>query len=202
MKKRTSYKKSEASRQQVIDAAVLTLARKGYADTSVQDIAEEAKLSKGAVHYHFKNKDDLIQNVLTQCCDHMTRRVKAAWGAPGTPAERVRRAIQEMWSARKERGPEMRVIADLVGYGVHNEGLRGPLAQMFRKNREEIMEAGLKDLMALGLKARVPLDVIPRLLLASLDGLALHAVFDPLGPHEETDALRALELVAFSLFEI
>jgi AcrR family transcriptional regulator len=202
MKKRAPYKKSEASRQLVIDAAVKTLSRKGFAQTSVQDIAEAAKLSKGAVHYHFENKDELIQCVLAQCCEHLSSRVKAAWEAPGSPTERVRRALEEMWTARRERGPELRVISDLMAQGVHDDSLRKPMAQMFRKNREEILEAGLRGLIALGLKPRVSPEVIPRLLLATLDGLALHAVFDPPSPADEAETLKALELTTFALFEL
>lgn len=202
MKKRAPYKKSEVSRQLVIDAAVQTLAKKGFAQTSVQDIADAAKLSKGAVHYHFESKDELIQCVLGQCCDYLSGRAKAAWEAPGTPAERVRRALEEMWKARRERGPELRVISDLMAQGIHDESLRKPLALMFLRNREEILEAGLRGLLALGLKPKVSAEVIPRLLLATLDGLALHAAFDAPTPAEELETLRALEVATFALFEL
>jgi TetR/AcrR family transcriptional repressor of bet genes len=205
MKKRAqskAYKKSEASRQQVLDAAVVTLAERGFAQTSVQDIADAAKLSKGAVHYHFESKDDLIQCVLSQCCEHLSARAKAAWEAPGSPTERVRRAVEEMWSARKERTPEFKVISDLMAQAVHDESLRAPVAQMFQRNREQLVEAGLRGLLALGIKPKVSEAVIPRLLLAALDGLALHAVFDPMEPAEEAETLRALEMISVSLFDV
>jgi AcrR family transcriptional regulator len=196
------YRKSRASRQQVLDAAIQTIAKQGFAQTSVQDIADAAKLSKGAVHYHFENKDDLIKCVLEQCCEHLSTRVKAAWEAPGSPTDRIRRAIDEMWIARKERGPELRVISDLMAQGVHDEALREPLAQMFRKNREEILEQGIRGLLSMGLKPKVAAEAIPRLLLGALDGMALHAVFDPPTPGDESETLRALELIALALFEL
>ena len=202
MRPRSSYKKSQASRQQVLDAALTTLAKNGFSRTSVQDIADAAGLSKGAVHYHFENKDDLIRCVLEQCCEHLSTRVKAAWEAPGTPVERIRRAIEEMWTARKERGPELRVISDLMAEGVHDEGLRKPLADMFQRNREEILDAGLRGLIAMGLKTKVAPEAIPRLLLGALDGLALHSVFDPAPAAEEAETLKALEILALALFEL
>jgi AcrR family transcriptional regulator len=58
MTKRTGYKKSEASRKQVLDAAVATLAERGLARTSVSDIAATAGMSKGSAHDHFEDKDD------------------------------------------------------------------------------------------------------------------------------------------------
>jgi AcrR family transcriptional regulator len=196
------YKKSEASRQLVIDAAVATLAKRGFTQTSVQDIADTAKLSKGAVHYHFESKNDLIQSVLGQCCEVLSARARAAWEAPGSAPERVRRAVEQMWTARKERTPEFKVISDLMAQAVHDEGLRASVAKMFERNRQELVEAGLHGLIALGLKPKVSEAVIPRLLLAALDGLALHAVFDPMPPEEEAETLRAIELIAVSLFDV
>ncbi len=202
MTTRSKYKKSEESRQQVLDAAIATIARKGFSQTSVQDVADTAKMSKGAVHYHFDSKDDLIQHVLTQCCEALSSRVRTAWESPGTPMERIRRAVEEMWATRKEAGVEIRVISELIAQGVHDEKLRKPLAQMFRSNREEILDACVNGLVAMGLRPKVPPAIIPRLLLGAIDGLALHAVFDPPPPEEEAEMIKAIEVVAFGLFEL
>jgi hypothetical protein len=107
-----------------------------------------------------------------------------------------------MWASRRERTPEFKVISDLMAQAVHDESLRVSVARMFQRNREELVDAGLRGLLALGLRPKVSEAVIPRLLLATLDGLALHAVFDPMEPAEEAETLRALELIAVSLFEI
>jgi TetR/AcrR family transcriptional regulator len=202
MPPRTKYKKSETSRQQVIDAAIATLAKKGFARTSVQDIADAANLSKGAVHYHFESKDDLTQCVLTHCCEVLSARARQAWEAPGPPVERIRNAIAEMWASRRDAGPEIRVISDLMAQGVHEGSLRKPLKAMFRSNREQILEALVNGLSTIGLRPVFAPPVIARLLVGTLDGLALHAVFDPADPADEGELLRALEKAAFALFEL
>ena len=51
-----AYAKSAVSSQQIIDAAIRVLARQGYARTSLLDIAKEADMSKGALHYHYPTK--------------------------------------------------------------------------------------------------------------------------------------------------
>lgn len=199
--KRSPYKKSEASRKLVLDAAIALIAERGFSRVSVQDIAEGAKMSKGAVHYHFENKDDLIRRVLLHCTDTLAARARAAWEVPGTPSERIRRAITEMWAVRKEGGVEFRALSDLMAQGVHDEHLRPPLAEMFRHNREEILAASVQRFIDLGLRPRVDPRVIPRLLLATLDGLAVQHVFDPPSTEEEAEIMRALEMTAFALFE-
>ena len=51
-------------RQEIIDAAVKVFARTGFAETSVQDVAEEAGVVPTAVYYHFAGKDELFDVAL------------------------------------------------------------------------------------------------------------------------------------------
>src|SRR5690625_3204495 len=44
----------------LINTAKHHFTEKGYADVSLEDIAQEAKLTRGAVYHHFKNKKGLF----------------------------------------------------------------------------------------------------------------------------------------------
>lgn len=202
MRVRGSYKKSEASRQQVLEAAIQALSERGYARTSVSDIAAAAGMSKGAVHYHFESKDDLIEQVLQHCADLMRERVTAAWDAPGKPRERILRALAVMRTSRKDPGPELRVLAELMAQGLHEPKLQQTLRAMFEANRKQVAEGILESLPQLGIRTKIPARVIPRLLLGTLDGLALHDFFDPPSPGDDDEVMRALEGIVFSLFEV
>lgn len=48
-------------RRQIVDTAIRTIATRGFANTTLNDIAEEAGVSTGVITYHFRNKDDLIE---------------------------------------------------------------------------------------------------------------------------------------------
>lgn len=201
MRPRRTYKKSEASRQQVLDAAIRALADQGYARTSIGDIAAAAGMSKGAVHYHFDSKDDLIAQVLVRCAEVMRERVRAAWDAPGEPQEKVSRALREMRAARAQTSPELRVLADLMAQGIYDPDLRQALSAMFEANREEVrvhLERSFRDL---GIAPRVPVHVMPRLVIGILDGLALHDFFDPMSGEDEEVVQAALEAIALSLIQ-
>lgn len=52
---------SAARRQQIIDAAYRCFARKGFHQTTMREIYEEAELSPGAVYHYFDSKDAIIQ---------------------------------------------------------------------------------------------------------------------------------------------
>src|SRR4051794_12475587 len=51
-------------RQEIIDAAIKVFARTGFAETSVQDVAEQAGVVPTAVYYHFAGKDELFDVAL------------------------------------------------------------------------------------------------------------------------------------------
>jgi AcrR family transcriptional regulator len=201
-KTRGSYKKSEVSRQQVLDAAVRSLAKRGYAKTSVSDIAQAAGMSKGAVHYHFESKDDLIARVAEHCGVVARERLRQAWDAPGTPVEKIRGAMVEMRKMRKEGTAELRVLADLAALALHDPRLRTLLGRMFEVNRKEIVEYLTESLTGLGIKSKIPVHVLPRLLLGVLDGLAMQDYFDPAAPGDDAAVDQALETIALSLFEM
>ncbi|MEM9215423.1 MAG: TetR/AcrR family transcriptional regulator, partial [Cyanobacteria bacterium P01_F01_bin.150] len=53
-------------KQQIIQAAIELFATCGYEKTSIAAICEQAKVSKGAVFHHFKNKDELLREVFVR----------------------------------------------------------------------------------------------------------------------------------------
>ena len=52
----------EARKEQIVNAAFLCFARKGFHPTTMQDICAEAGLSPGAVYRYFAGKEDIIQS--------------------------------------------------------------------------------------------------------------------------------------------
>jgi len=57
-------RKSEATRNRIIDAAIKCLLEYGYAKTTTPLIAKEAGLSRGAMMHHFSNRLTIIQKVI------------------------------------------------------------------------------------------------------------------------------------------
>nr|WP_042179286.1 TetR/AcrR family transcriptional regulator [Kibdelosporangium sp. MJ126-NF4]CTQ99424.1 Transcriptional regulator, TetR family [Kibdelosporangium sp. MJ126-NF4] len=53
-----------ARRAQIVECAIETIASVGYAQASLNQIAERAGISKSVISYHFTGKDELIQQVL------------------------------------------------------------------------------------------------------------------------------------------
>jgi AcrR family transcriptional regulator len=56
----------EARRTQIVACAIEVIAERGYANTSLANIAERAGTSKGVILYHFAGKDELIEQVVAE----------------------------------------------------------------------------------------------------------------------------------------
>lgn len=48
----------------ILDAVRTILARKGYMGTTISLVAKEAGVSRGLLHYYFKNKDEMLARVI------------------------------------------------------------------------------------------------------------------------------------------
>jgi len=66
------------TRQQILRAALKHFANAGYAATSVQQIVGDAKVSKPALYYHFRDKAGLFQALVNEALDQRLRVVQAA----------------------------------------------------------------------------------------------------------------------------
>jgi len=52
-------------------AAASLFEKKGYLETSLKDISEAAKLSKGCIYYYFSSKHDILYFILDVYMDHL-----------------------------------------------------------------------------------------------------------------------------------
>jgi AcrR family transcriptional regulator len=90
-------RKSEQTRQRLLDAAARVFRDKGYAGARLSDIAEAADMHTPGVYYYFPSKEDLVEEVLragvARAAAFVEDRVAAV--PPGAPAlDRLRAAIE------------------------------------------------------------------------------------------------------------
>src|SRR5436305_368181 len=70
---RTARAEGRDGREALLEAALQVFAERGYRDSSVDDIAERAGYSKGALYWHFSSKDDLFFALLEERIDRPWR---------------------------------------------------------------------------------------------------------------------------------
>lgn len=53
----------EETIHKILDVSYRLFSTKGYENTSIQDVVDELGLSKGAIYYHFKSKEDILERL-------------------------------------------------------------------------------------------------------------------------------------------
>jgi len=85
-------------REQILDAAAKVLARRGYAATTLAEIAEEVgSAGAGSLYYHFESREQLIEELLRRgvaVAFEESRRAVASLPASSSPLERLEAAIR------------------------------------------------------------------------------------------------------------
>lgn len=76
----------------VLDAAARLFREKGYASTSMRDIATASGMLAGSLYYHFPSKEALLVAVYGEGVGHITSAVNASLAREGDPWERLERA--------------------------------------------------------------------------------------------------------------
>src|SRR3954453_14539757 len=83
----TREEKKAQTRERLIEAAARVFAEKGFATTSLDEVAEAAGLTKGAGDSNFENKEDLVVAVLRAHQDRQSG-IKGVATAAGTLEEK------------------------------------------------------------------------------------------------------------------
>ncbi|MDH3616212.1 MAG: TetR family transcriptional regulator C-terminal domain-containing protein [Gammaproteobacteria bacterium] len=92
--KRTARR--EQRRQQLIDATMKCIARKGMGSTTLADVAGEAGLSQGIVNLHFESKDNLLKETLRYLADEYKAQFNKTFEKAGPGAADKLRALMEL----------------------------------------------------------------------------------------------------------
>jgi AcrR family transcriptional regulator len=84
----------------ILDAAATTFARHGFHQSRMDDIVQESGLSKGAIYWYFKSKDDIILELMKRIFDQEMDYFKALIDEEGNTDKRlldfVRRVVADI----------------------------------------------------------------------------------------------------------
>ena len=90
---RKTKEDAEVTRQNLLSGALKVFSRQGYAAARLEDIAEEAGVTRGAIYWHFKNKADLYNTLVGETLSGIQSVVDRAVRQGGTFLEIQRRVM-------------------------------------------------------------------------------------------------------------
>jgi AcrR family transcriptional regulator len=199
-RKRLSREEQRAqTKARLIASARIVFARRGFHQALLEEIAEEAGYSTGAIYANFDSKEDLFLAVLD---DHVAARVRAVEQAvsdASAPAQRGRAGADDWMRFLREDPDWYRLFIEFWSYAQRDPELRARVAARFAafpKANTELIQAGARD-VGLALPEGLA-EAAGTLFTALADGLALMKLLDPEAVPDELfgDALSALYQLA------
>jgi AcrR family transcriptional regulator len=85
---------ARASVEIVLDAAARLFRGKGFAATTVREIAQAAGMLPGSLHYRFASKEAILVALMERALERVTRAVREAIASSKDPVERLRLALR------------------------------------------------------------------------------------------------------------
>jgi AcrR family transcriptional regulator len=91
----------EDTRTRIQEIALRLFTEQGYEATSLREIAEELGVTKAALYYHFKTKDDIVTSLVDLRVADMEELLEWVKSQPRTPE--TRREVLERYAAKLKR---------------------------------------------------------------------------------------------------
>jgi AcrR family transcriptional regulator len=169
---------ADERRAQIIQAALACFTRKGYNNTTMDDIAAESGLSKGSLYWYFKGKDDLFAAALMSAFMNVGQEAVAALEQCTTASDKLRAMAQAAAGFSKVAEGFFSLFLEFWASSPHREEAShlwiGLLTQ-YKDIVVEIIEEGIRN----GEFKPVDAEQLVWAMLAAYDGLAAYIMLIP-----------------------
>ena len=98
---------SEEKRRLIMQQSKELFARKGFATTSVADVAKSCRLPVGSIYTYFTNKEELVRAIVEEGWEDLDARLTEALEHASTPTEKIRLLLDRFL-------PELLADSDLI----------------------------------------------------------------------------------------
>ena len=172
-----SQRKAE-TRRRLLDAAAKVFAAKGYRGAAIDDVAEEAGYTKGAVYAHFRTKEALYLALIREQDLSSLAAAEALFAAEPDPDRRLA-AMNERAAAQLRDRDLLMLGYEMVSHAARDPKLRRELRQRAEKARQVNAELIQRQWHDRGIEPSIGAEDFDRL----MDGLGKHltaeALLDP-----------------------
>lgn len=170
----STTKNPENTKTRILDAALSVFANKGYYDTRMDEIVAESHTSKGAIYFHFPNKERLFLALVDQFADLLERRVVEAIEPQEKGIARVRVALETTLDTfGKYRRPAKILLVQAVGLGAPFENKRNEVNDRFA----QLIETYLQEAIEVGDIDPIDTEVVAYAWMGAIYGVVIRWVY-------------------------
>jgi AcrR family transcriptional regulator len=140
-------REKEQRYQTILQTAERLFCENGYSNTKIQDIAREAEVAVGTVYFYFRNKEDLLLQLLEATAFNFRNILGEAFRTGNDPVERFENAgramFQNFWGL--QRSQMTILLRESVGVSPEVEASRQAIFERLNGDVAQAMEEVLEE---------------------------------------------------------
>ena len=180
--------------RRIVQAMRNSIAERGAAGSTFDQVAREAGVSRGLLHYYFGSKERLLVEVVRHDCEERVAALDAGLAGASSPDEIVEILVEQLKAFLEDDPRSPTVVYEMLSASRHSEEIRQELAELYRTWRSHLADA-LEAKQAEGVvKLDAGAESVAAVIFALGDGIGIQLLSDP-----EWDPSAALELGARSV---
>jgi len=165
----------EATKRKILEAAAKCFSKGGYAKTTMDKIAEEAGVSKGALYWHFRSKEELFVELKQRSIAKVRKQFEKLFAQKKPFDVNLREAIRLYLSSLVPENREVaRLNAEFLAEAPKIPKLNDMLKNQYEMFRDLIASTIGEAIEKGELRRDIDPEIVSMILLAMLDGLELH----------------------------
>lgn len=187
-KRLTREEKRAETRVQILDAAEAIFPRRGYHEASVEEIADQAGLSTGAVYSNFEGKADLCLALYERHVARHVRELEEAVARGATAQAQIEGASRHLLDFMRRDAEWLLLDMEFLAYAARHPEVRKRYAEIHGVMRESVV--GLLEQATESFDLSLP--AAPQELAVIMNALSMGFVFEKLADPERVpdDALE------------
>ena len=174
----TEHLPRDQRRQQILDAALQLFVERGYEDSSVDEIARVAHLSKGSIYWYFKSKLDILFALTDHYIELNQAEVIRLAGEDKYGPEALYRVHRDLNEQNQIHPEKDKLLSQLMGLAARYPEIRERMAEYYRK-WDSVSAKLIQDAADRGQFHAVDAKAVSQAICALYDGLKMRRQLDP-----------------------
>lgn len=157
----------------ILDAAQAVLAREGFSGATISNVAAEAGVSRGLLHYHFKDKEDMLAKVLRRSTEESWTILRTIMASSESPEDFADKITNAMKAYSRENPGALSLLAEGLAISRNHPRIQSELTALHREGQEVFTREFHAWKASRRMEIGMPPAGLSTILIALLDGLGL-----------------------------
>jgi AcrR family transcriptional regulator len=175
----TRKERQARTRELLMDSAAAVAAQRGIERASLDEVAERAGFTKGAVYANFASKEELFLAMLDAHFEARLDELDRIVSTEADPDAQAREAAQGLMRVLEAHPAWHRLFFEFALYATRNEGFREQLVARYRSMRERLAGLLAERVERLGIDPVLPPAEVAAMAFAMANGMALERLLEP-----------------------